>query len=264
MKPDRILPDVHVLSSYVPLPTIGLLPVNAYLVKGRQPYLVDTGVFSEARAMVSAVEEVMDPVDLRWIYLTHVDPDHIGALLPLLDRAPEARIVTTFLGMGKLGLLYALPPQRFYLLNPGEHLDLGDRRLTPMRPPIFDAPETLAMHDDSLDVLFSSDCFGGPVEAPIRRANELPSEGLEKAQLLWASVDSPWVFGVRRDSFQEAIDRFAEIEPEWVLSTHLPPAHRMMETLCRNLARAPEGEPFLGPNQAQLEQLFARMPQHAP
>ena len=46
---------------------------------------------------------VIDPGDLRWIWLTHTDFDHIGSLATLLDVNPHVRVITSFLGVGIMG-----------------------------------------------------------------------------------------------------------------------------------------------------------------
>jgi glyoxylase-like metal-dependent hydrolase (beta-lactamase superfamily II) len=258
MEPSReLLPDLHLLSTYVPVPTIGLLPVNAFLVKGKHPYLVDTGLLSEADELQRQVEALIDPADLRWIYLTHSDPDHIGALLPLLDRAPRAKVITSFVAVAKLQLgLRPLPPDRVLLLNPGERLDLGDRTLTVMRPPLFDAPETTMVYDGRLNTLFSADSFGGPLSAPTAQANDLPPDQLEASQRLWATVDAPWIHDIDRKRFATQLGRIDDLNPALLLSAHLPPAQRMAKALCRNLAKAPETAPFAAPDQPAFEAIL--------
>ena len=76
-------------------------------------------------------------------------------------RAARARLITTFIGLGKLGLVFPVPPQRVRFLNPGERLELGDRALTVIKPPLYDAPETTAVTDLSAagtwTVVLSSD-----------------------------------------------------------------------------------------------------------
>jgi flavorubredoxin len=47
-------------------------------------------------------QRLAGPADVRWIWLTHPDRDHTGALFDLLEAAPQARLVTTFLGAGIL------------------------------------------------------------------------------------------------------------------------------------------------------------------
>ena len=61
---------------------------------------------------------MIDPPDVRWIWLTHPDRDHTGGLFALLEAAPQARVVTTFVGAGIMSTERPLPMDRIYLLNP--------------------------------------------------------------------------------------------------------------------------------------------------
>lgn len=78
-------------------------------------------------------------------------------------------------------------------------------------------------------------------------------------QLFWASVDSPWASVADREKFLGTVRPVKEMDPELVLSTHLPPAAgigliaRMIDTV----GLAPGLEPFVGPDQQALEQLLA-------
>jgi hypothetical protein len=62
-------------------------------------------------------------------------------------------VITTFLGFGMLSLFCPLPPDRMFLLNPGQTLDVGDRTLLAVKPPTFDNPATTAVFDAKPDVL---------------------------------------------------------------------------------------------------------------
>ena len=124
----RVAPETSVLPAYLPLPGLGVLPVNSFVIHGSEPVLIDTGLAALRDEFVAALESRIDPTDLAWIWITHTDADHIGNLGCLLERAPKARVITTYLGMGKLSMLQPVPPDRVYLLNPGQSLVVGDRR----------------------------------------------------------------------------------------------------------------------------------------
>ncbi len=121
-----------------------------------------------------------------------------------------------------------LPLDRLYLLNPGQHLDVGDRTLHAFRPPLFDSPATVGFYDDRSRLCFSSDCFGAPLAtaelAAAEDVRDVPADQLRSAQLLWAAVDSPWVHHVDTGRFLETVRSMPFMEAEAVFSTHLPPA----------------------------------------
>ena len=255
----HITADLDILPSYVPLPGLGMLPVNSYVIKGQQPVLVDTGLHQDREAFLRALESVVDPTDLRWIWLTHPDQDHVGALRSLMDDYPQIRLITTFLGFGIISLFSPLPPDRVYFLNPGEEIDLGDRRLVCLRPPTFDNPATTALYDTKTRALLSSDSFGGLLQAPADEAFGIDASALREGQVVWATVDAPWLHDVDRDRYLARLNAIRALDPVMVLSAHLPPARAMLGQLLENLALAPSARPFSGPNQAAFQAMLAQM-----
>lgn len=260
-EPRRLAPDIDILPSYFEIPGFGLVPVNAYVLRAQQPVLIDTGLHQDREQFMLALSSVIDPSDLAWIWLTHPDQDHVGSLRVLLDRFPKLRLITTFLGFGILSLFDPLPPDRAYFLNPGEELDLGDRRLVCLRPPSFDNPATTAVYDTKSRVLFSSDCFGGLLQAPVDEAFAMSPAELRDAQVLWATLDAPWLHKVDQARLAAELEAIRAIDPVMVLSSHLPPARAMLPRLLDNLAAVPNAPAFVGPNQAALEHMLAQMTQ---
>ncbi|MGA8987649.1 MBL fold metallo-hydrolase [Aeromicrobium sp.] len=261
MEIHRITGDVTVMSDTAEVPGVGFLPVNTFVLHAEQPVVVDTGLSTPDKDFVAELSRVMDPADVRWIWLTHPDRDHTGGLWKLLEAAPQARLITTFLGVGIMSTEWTVPLDRVYLLNPGQSLDVGDRVLTGYRPPLYDSPATVGFLDGASGSFFSSDCFGAPMPSaeiatgPDARA--VDDEGRRSAQLLWAAIDSPWVHGVDRAAFDPTVQQIRNLDPSAILSTHLPPAVGMNRQLIDALAEAPDGPAFVGPDQVALEQLLA-------
>jgi flavorubredoxin len=79
-EPYRAAPDIDVLPSYFPIPGYGIVPINAFVLKAAEPVLVDTGLVLLSDEFLPQLSSVMDPEDLRWLWLTHDDMDHIGSL----------------------------------------------------------------------------------------------------------------------------------------------------------------------------------------
>ena len=260
MRTYRASRDVSVLADYLEVPGLGFVPVNAFVIHAAQPVVVDTGLGLPDRDFLAALAEVIDPADVAWIWLTHPDRDHTGGLFALLDAAPQARVVTTFAGAGIMSTEHPLPVKRIYLLNPGQSLDIGDRRLTGFRPPLFDNPATVGILDTSTGVCLSSDCFGAPLPTPALATAEdaaVASPGeLRAAQLLWASVDSPWVHTVDPAKYAASFGPLRGFGPAAILSTHLPPVTGNSAALFQTLLDAPDASPFTGPDQAALEAML--------
>jgi flavorubredoxin len=253
-------PDIDVLTSTFPIPGFGLIPLNAFVLHGSEPVLVDTGAVVESDDFMAALRTVIDPADLKWIWLTHTDFDHIGTLHRLLAENPDIRVITTFLGVGIMTTSAPLPMDRIRLVNPGQSIDVGDRTLTAVKPPVFDNPSTTGFLDDRSGALFSSDCFGALLQAVPERADDLSAEDLRQGQVFWATVDSPWLHKVDRATFAKELNGIREMDPTMVLSSHLPAASgALVEPLLAALEEVPGAQPFVGPDQAALEQMLAQM-----
>jgi flavorubredoxin len=253
-------PDIDVLTTNVPIPGLGLIPVNAFVINGSEPVLVDTGTVVESEEFMKVLRSIIDPAALKWIWLTHTDFDHIGTLHQLLAENPQLRVITTFLGVGIMGLSAPLPLDRVHLINPGEKIAVGERTLTAIKPPTFDNPCTTGFYDNTSGILFSSDCFGALLSAVPESAAEISDEDLRDGQVFWATVDSPWLHKVDRETFAKELDGIRKMEPTMILSSHLPAATGdMTERLLSSLAAAPTAQPFVGPDQAGLEQMLKEM-----
>jgi hypothetical protein len=255
--------DVSAIRDAVDIPVLGALAINAFVIHAEQPVLVDTGRPFERETFLDALASVIDPTTIRWIWLTHPDRDHMGALMDVLALAPAARVVTNFVGFGYMGVEFEIPPPRVYLLNPGQTLDIGDRKLHGFRPPLFDSPMTTGFYDDKTGTCFSSDCFGGPMPnleaAYADDISGMAPSAVRAAQLMWAGADSPWVCSADPKKFAATYDHLRMFAPQLILSTHLPPAHGNLDDMLAMLADAPNTEAFVGPDQAALEAMLAGM-----
>jgi flavorubredoxin len=169
------------------------------------------------------------------------------------------RIITTYLGVGKMSLFAPLPMERVYLLNPGQSINMGDRELTAIKPPSYDAPETTGFYDPKTATFFCSDCFGALMSEPVDNAAGMGAENLRKAMVFWATVDAPWLHTVDRILFARNLDQIRKLSPKLICSAHLPIAQDMIEELLENLRAAPEAQPFVGPDQQAIEAMFAEM-----
>lgn len=249
----------------VPIPGLGVLPVNAFVIHlGGSPILVDTCITQPSGEFVAGLSKVVDPADIRWIWLTHADRDHTGGLLEILDAAPNARLVTNFTSVGHLLVgPEPIPLDRVLVVNPGDQVRLGDTEVVAIRPPLFDNPGTVGFFEPSTRTLVSSDCFGGPMptleEAVVHDIAAVPADTVLTGQLIWGSVDSPWVHSVDESKFAATLDGVRRLDPSLILSTHIPAIHGNVDGHLATLAKLPGSTPVVGPDQAVLEAMLAEM-----
>src|SRR5262249_20891180 len=125
------------------------------------------------------------------------------------------------------------------------------------RPPLFDNPATVGILDTHTGVCLSSDCFGAPLPTPtLASATDAaavsPGE-LRAAQLLWATVDSPWVHTIDPAKYAASFAPLRDFGPSAILSTHLPPVTGDGTAPFTALLDAPQASPFTARAQAAIE-----------
>ena len=258
-EPYQAAPDICVLPSFFPVPGLGIVPVNAFVLKAAEPVLVDTGLPGLSDQFMANLAAVIDLADLRWLWLTHCHHDHTGSLQRVLAAAPQVRVITTFLGVGVMSVFQPLPMDRVYLLNPGQSMSLGDRTITAVKPPTYDSPEATGFYDPKAMAFFSADAFGALVAEPLLDAADMRPEDLRDGLIRWTTIDSPWLHMVDRAAFGRTLDGIRRMAPKIILSAHLPVARGMTEKLLEHLAAVPAAAPFVGPDQKALEAMLRGM-----
>jgi glyoxylase-like metal-dependent hydrolase (beta-lactamase superfamily II) len=256
-EPRDAAPDTSCLPSYLPIPGHGVLAINSFIIKGTEPVLVDTGLAALREPFMAALGKVIDPADLRWIWISHTDADHLGNLDAVLKRAPRAKVVTNFVGMAKMMLL-GHDVSRVHMLETGTSLDAGDRTLVPFRPPVYDAPETMGFVDTATRVLFSADAFGALLPNAVESAGAISQKDLRNGMGAWTAIDAPWLGNLQTSAFARNLARIERLDPVSIISGHLPPGNGMNATLLRNLAEVQASGPTDGPDHELLDQLVAQ------
>ena len=254
----KAAPDVDVVTSTNAISGFGNLAINAFVIHADEPVLVDTGSVVQSDEFMAALGGGSIQADLRWVWLTHTDFDHIGSLQRLLEQNERLRVVTSFLGFGIMGLGAPLPMDRVYLVNPGQTVDVGDRTLTAVRPPAFDNPITTGLRDERSGILFSSDCFGALLDEVPECAEDLADEDLRGVRSIrrprtprgctrWTGRSSPRSWTVSR-----------ALEPTMVLSSHLSATRgSSLERLLGALSEVPDGPRPVARTRPRFEQMLA-------
>lgn len=221
----KIEDDVEMLTAWhaAPAPALGGAAINTYVIKGKQPLVVDTGTALDGDAFMSALAEVIDPREIRWIWLTHEDADHMGGLEQILEMAPESKLVGNIETWARIGLHHQIANERYHFLPFGGQLDIGDTVLQAQRPPYFDSPSTMGCFDTRRQLYFSSDSFGMFTGRPAESMEEYTQEELISGMAGMAQGIAAWLPIVDRKLYQSGVQAIRALGAKKILSSHAAP-----------------------------------------
>ena len=232
--------------------------VNSMVIRGEEPVIVDTGCGISREGWLERAFEIVDPGDVRWVFLSHDDPDHTGALLDVLEMCPDATLVTNWFSVERLSLEYALPVHRMRWVEDGDTFDVGDRQLLAVRPPTFDSPTTRGLFDAKTGVYWASDSFGSPVLSEVGDVAEMSPGFFEDGFLQMQSMLSPWHQWLDQSRFDAHLDRIAGLSAGVIAGAHgVTLRGGQVGTSLGLMRRLPGMTPARLPGQADLEAMLA-------
>lgn len=256
--PIRITPDTWLVRQLFQEPEGPAIHCNSMVILGAEPVLVDTGAAVGREAWLEATFSLVDPVDVRWIFLSHDDIDHDGNLDVVLERCPNATLVTTWFATHRMAAAVELPLHRQRWVGDGESFTAGDRELVAVRPPVFDSPTTRGLYDARSGVYWASDAFGAPAPGPVDHVGDLDPAGWAEGSVMFASLLSPWHTLVDPARFDGAVDRIRELDPRVIASCHGPLVRGGHVDAALSLLRTlPERPLAATPGQPDLEAMLA-------
>ena len=216
-----------------------ILPCNHFAIIGsNKTMLVDTNAPDHATQTIQELGEVMNVEELDYIFLTHMDTEHMGGVKELLKVVPKARLVGNMTNMGKGTSLYGIAPERFAVVFPGQEIDLGDRKVL-VEPSFIEDGHTNWLLDTKTGTYFTSDAFGAIQFGPMADyAETVPCEAMAAGFALWqaANFNTLPLLDVRR--FQESVNGLRRRDIQQIASAHGPvirqeldQAYDLMETM---------------------------------
>jgi len=171
MKPRELRPGIYsvgaidwdrrLFDALIPLPDG--TSYNSYLIDG-----------SEKTALIDTVDPTMEDVlinhlkqlgveNIDYVIANHAEQDHSGSIPRVLEKYPDAKVVTTSRGKDMLIDLLLVPQEKFITVSDGETLSLGDKTLEFIHAPWVHWPETMLTYLKEDKVLFPCDFFGSHI-----------------------------------------------------------------------------------------------------
>jgi len=222
-EPTEIAPDTFVVHDHHgegegPV-SVGL---NSMVIRAAEPVVVDTGVADNREQYLADVFSLVEPEDIRWVFISHDDIDHTGNLNALMDLAPNATLIVNWFLQERMGTTLAVPPTRQRWLGDGESFSAGDRILHLVRPPIYDSPTTRGLYDSKTGVYWASDSFASPMVTPVRDLADVEVPMWTGGINTFDRYISPWLELVDEARFQATVDRIASLDPKVMAGCHTP------------------------------------------
>ena len=265
LEPTRIAPETFVIHDHEGEGTAPVcVPLNSMVIRGAEPVVVDTGMAENREQYLADGFSLVEPEDIRWVFISHDDVDHTGNLNALMDRAPNATLVINWFMTTRMGASLEVPPTRQRWVSDGEGLDVGDRVLQAVRPPIFDSPTTRGLYDPTTGVYWASDSFATPMPHPMATIDQLDDDFWLGGMNMFDNYVSPWLDLVDYGRFQATVDRIEALRPTTIVGCHTPliGGTRVADAIA-NTRRSPGATYDPEPDQATLELIQATLAEAA-
>ena len=260
MAPYQVAPETFVIPWVLQAPPVGLFCMNSLVIRGQEPVIVDTGSPANRDEWLANVSSIVDPADVRWIFLSHDDRDHSGNLLAALEACPNATLVTNWFSIGRMAEEWMTPLDRCRFVNEGDQFDVGDRTLTAVRPPVFDNPTTRGLFDDKTGVFWSVDTFALPVSELLEDVADIPDDEFTEGQMLGSRVVAAWHPWLDEAKFCAYVDQVEAMPIQVIAACHAPAIRGdRIGRAFDLLRRLPTAEPWSSYTQADLEGWLAMM-----
>ncbi|MBM4467252.1 MAG: MBL fold metallo-hydrolase, partial [Chloroflexi bacterium] len=204
--------DRRLFDSLIPLPDG--TSYNAYLIQG-----------SEKTALLDTVDPPMTDVlmfqlesvpRIDYVVAHHAEQDHSGTIPQVLEKYPNARVVTTPRGKGMLMDHLLVPEGKFITVEDGETLSLGDRTLEFIHTPWVHWPETMVTYLPEERILFSCDFFGSHLATTDLYVTD-EARVYEAAKRYYAEIMMPF-----RKIIQKNLEKIGGREIELIAPSHGP------------------------------------------
>jgi flavorubredoxin len=132
---------------------------NAYLVKAEKTALVDTVKAEFFPELMAQIKAVMDPAEIDYLVVNHVEMDHSGALPLIMEIASRAQIVATDNGIKGLARHYRRDWPTLKVRT-GDEISLGGKTLQFLEAYMLHWPDSMFTYLKEDKVLLPNDGFG--------------------------------------------------------------------------------------------------------
>jgi len=160
---------------------------NSYLILDEKNVLVDTVKAPFYLEMLGRISEIIDPAKIDIVVSNHVEMDHSGSLLQIVERIGSPLVVTS--ERGKKGLeKHYQQSWKFRTVKSGETLSIGRRTLAFVEAPMLHWPDSMFTYIKEDQVLLPNDAFGQHFASCQRFEDEVGDDVMRHAAKYYANI----------------------------------------------------------------------------
>jgi len=132
---------------------------NSYVVVGKnKTALIDTVDPAKSHELLTNLKKLK--VNINYLVVNHAEQDHSGTIPEILEIYKDAIIVTNSKCKELLSEFLPIDDDKFKVVEDGDTLDLGDKKLEFIITPWVHWPDTMVTYLQEEGIVFSCDFFG--------------------------------------------------------------------------------------------------------
>lgn len=134
---------------------------NSYLILDEKTAVMDTVDLRCSEEWINNLKDTLQGRSVDYLVVSHVEPDHSGSILKLIELYPEVTLVGNAKTFVFLKQFFKCNPENHMLeVKEGDTLSLGKHTLQFYMAPMVHWPEVMVTYESSEKILFSADGFG--------------------------------------------------------------------------------------------------------
>ena len=196
---------------------------NSMVITGTEPVIV-AGRIADSSLWLEGVFGIVEPTDVRWVYLSADELDHAGHLADVMTACPRAVLLASPAALHRQAGRLAVPLDRCRWVDDGGSFHAGDRRLLSVRAPVCGTPGIRGLLDQRTGVYWAAETFGCllPDQPPSTVAELDPEEWAEGMALFAHRLLAPWLDLIDHRRFAALCDRTQALGMTTIATAHSP------------------------------------------
>ena len=208
----------HLFENMWPIPNG--VSYNSYLIVDEKVALIDTLEYGSSDDYLEKIEELIGKdKTIDYLIINHMEPDHSGSIKLIVERYPDIKLVGN-LKTFKIIESYFGYQDKWFQVEDGDELKLGQHTLKFVMTPWVHWPETMMSYEMNNKVLFSGDAFGsfGTLDGGIFDDEIEFEEYYEEDMRRYYSN----IVGKYSNMVQKAFKKLEGVEVRYICATHGP------------------------------------------